>query len=106
MQLSRSFRWAACLGIALATTLTQASAEEGKWTPQQLLQFPPQCSMCQSPPFNSDTAIRWQVPIRVAQGAALRTLEDFHGVAKSAWKLPHYLGRPGLGALPQGAEVG
>jgi hypothetical protein len=42
MQLSRSFRWAACLGIALGTTLTQVSAEEGKWTPQQLLQFPPQ----------------------------------------------------------------
>jgi hypothetical protein len=42
MQLRRSFRWAACLGIALGTTLTQASAEEGKWTPQQLLQFPPQ----------------------------------------------------------------
>jgi len=38
MQLRQFSRWAACLGIAL----TLASAEEGKWTPQQLLQFPPQ----------------------------------------------------------------
>ena len=38
MQFPQSLRWAACLGIAL----TLASAEEGKWTPQQLLQFPPQ----------------------------------------------------------------
>ena len=37
MQLRQFSRWAACLGIAL----TLASAEEGKWTPQQLLQFPP-----------------------------------------------------------------
>jgi len=36
----------------------------------------------------------------------LRTLEDFDGVAKSARKLPHYLGRLGLSALPPGAEVG
>ena len=38
MQLRQSSRWAACLGIAI----TLACAEEGKWTPQQLLQFPPQ----------------------------------------------------------------
>ena len=38
MQFPQSFRWAACLGIAL----TLASAEEGKWTPQQLLQFSPE----------------------------------------------------------------
>jgi Peptidase S46 len=38
MQIRQSLRRAACLGIAL----TLASAEEGKWTPQQLLQFPPQ----------------------------------------------------------------
>jgi hypothetical protein len=38
MQLRQFFRWAACLGVAL----TLASAEEGKWTPQQLLQFAPQ----------------------------------------------------------------
>src|ERR1019366_5581416 len=37
-QLRQFFRWAACLGVAL----TLASAEEGKWTPQQLLQFAPQ----------------------------------------------------------------
>ncbi len=38
MQLRQFSRWAACLGI----TITLASAEEGKWTPQQLLQFPAQ----------------------------------------------------------------
>ena len=38
MRLRQFFRWAACLGIAL----TLVSAEEGKWTPQQLLQFPAQ----------------------------------------------------------------
>ena len=42
MQLRQSLRWAACLGIALYAAFTPASAEEGKWTPQQLLQFPPQ----------------------------------------------------------------
>jgi hypothetical protein len=42
MQLRQSLRWAACLGIALGAAFTPASAEEGKWTPQQLLQFPPQ----------------------------------------------------------------
>ena len=42
MQLRQSLRWGACLGIALGAAFTPASAEEGKWTPQQLLQFPPQ----------------------------------------------------------------
>ena len=35
----RTSRWAACLCIAFALP---ASAAEGKWTPQQLLQFPPE----------------------------------------------------------------
>ncbi|MEO8368558.1 MAG: S46 family peptidase [Candidatus Solibacter sp.] len=39
MTLRCTYRWAACLCIALAIP---ASAEEGKWTPQQLLQFPPE----------------------------------------------------------------
>jgi hypothetical protein len=38
MQINQILRFAAGLGIAV----TLASAEEGKWTPQQLLQFPPQ----------------------------------------------------------------
>ena len=39
MSFLRISRWAACLCIALSLP---ASAAEGKWTPQQLLQFPPE----------------------------------------------------------------
>ena len=38
MRIRQTLRWAACLGIAV----TLGVAEEGKWTPQQLLQFSPQ----------------------------------------------------------------
>jgi len=55
--------------------------------------------VCQSPANNSDTAIRLEVPARVARHVVDATFEDFRGVAKSALKLPRYLGRRGLGAL-------